>query len=70
MLTPATLNQVANSPAAPLFQAKSILENWLSQHPDCFPPIVINITDGDPTNAADEIRKLKNSDGEVLLFAV
>jgi hypothetical protein len=58
-----------------LGQAKSILEAWLSQHPNCFPPIVINITDGeatdgDPTNAADEIRKLKSSDGEVLLFNV
>jgi hypothetical protein len=56
-----------------LGQAKSIMENWLTQHPDCFPPIVINLTDGeatdgDPTAASDEIRKLKSSDGEVLLF--
>ena len=56
-----------------LGQAKSIVENWLAQHPNCFPPIVINITDGeatdgDPINAAEEIRKLKSSDGEVLLF--
>lgn len=58
-----------------LGQAKSILETWLSQHPNCFPPIVINITDGeasdgDPTGAADEIRKLQSSDGGVLLFNV
>jgi hypothetical protein len=56
-----------------LGQAKSIVENWLTKYPDCFPPIVINLTDGeatdgDPTSAADEIRKLKSSDGEVLLF--
>jgi len=56
-----------------LGQAKSVIETWLSQHPGCFPPIVINITDGeatdgDPTSAADEIRKLKSNDGEVLLF--
>lgn len=56
-----------------LGQAKTIVENWLSQHPNCFPPIVFNFTDGeatdgDPTNAADEIRKLKSSDGDVLLF--
>jgi hypothetical protein len=56
-----------------LGQAKSMVETWLSQHPGCFPPIVINITDGeandgDPTNAAEEIRKLKSNDGEVLLF--
>ncbi len=58
-----------------LGQAKTIVENWLSQHPNCFPPIVINITDGeatdgDPTGAATEIRNLKSSDGEVLLFNV
>jgi hypothetical protein len=58
-----------------LGQAKGIIETWLSQHPNCFPPIVINITDGeatdgDPTNAAEEIRKLKSSDGEVLLFNI
>jgi hypothetical protein len=56
-------------------QAKSIVENWLSQHSNCFPPIVINITDGeatdgDPTGAAEEIRKLKSNDGEVLLFNI
>lgn len=58
-----------------LGQAKAIIETWLSQHPNCFPPIVFNITDGeasdgDPTSAADEIRKLKSSDGEVLLFNI
>ena len=54
-------------------QASSILQRWLSQYPDCFPPIVINITDGeatdgDPSGPADTIRKLKNNDGELLLF--
>src|SRR5439155_27235021 len=56
-----------------LSQAKRVIEGWLGQHESCFPPIVINITDGeatdgDPTGPADEIRKLKRSDGEVLLF--
>jgi hypothetical protein len=58
-----------------LGQAKTIVENWLSQHPNCFPPIIFNITDGeatdgDPTSAASEIRQLKSSDGEVLLFNI
>jgi hypothetical protein len=58
-----------------LGEAKTIVEGWLGQHPNSFPPIVINITDGestdgDPTAAADEIRKLKTNDGEVLLFNV
>lgn len=56
-----------------LAQAQSMLERWLAQHPDCFPPILINITDGeatdgDPSGAADTIRNLRTNDGEVLLF--
>jgi hypothetical protein len=55
--------------------AQRILQGWLAQHPDCFPPIVINITDGeatdgDPSGAAEAIRALSSSDGEVLLFNV
>lgn len=58
-----------------LGQAKTIVENWLTQYPNCFPPIVINITDGeatdgDPTTLASGIRSLKSNDGEVLLFNV
>jgi hypothetical protein len=58
-----------------LGQAKGVIENWLSQHPDCFPPTVINITDGeatdgDPSSAAEQIRQLKSSDGDVLLFNI
>jgi hypothetical protein len=53
--------------------AQRILQGWVAQHPTCFPPIVINITDGeatdgDPSGAADAIRKLSSNDGEVLLF--
>lgn len=52
-----------------------MVETWLSQHPNSFPSIVINITDGeatdgDPTNSADQIRSLRSSDGEVLLFNI
>jgi hypothetical protein len=47
--------------------------NWISAHPDSFPPIVINVTDGEPTDgdpelAAETLRGLATSDGEVLLF--
>jgi hypothetical protein len=53
--------------------AARILQGWLSQHPDCFPPIVINITDGeatdgDPSIGADVITSLRSNDGQVLLF--
>jgi hypothetical protein len=54
-------------------RAHGILSGWLSQHLDCFPPIVIHITDGestdgDPTNVANQIKDLTSSDGNVLLF--
>lgn len=53
--------------------AKTILENWLSQHPNCFPPTILNITDGEPTDgnprsAADSLKQLNSSDGGVLLL--
>jgi hypothetical protein len=56
-----------------LTMAKSILQNWLAQHPDCFPPVAINITDGEatdgnPLSLAQSVRDLASSDGNVLLF--
>lgn len=56
-----------------LTRARDILSGWLGAHPSCFPPIVINITDGestdgDPTNAAETVRGLAGDDGNVLLF--
>ncbi len=55
--------------------AQRIVEGWLTEHPDCFPPIVINITDGEstdgvPLKAAESLRDLTSSDGNVLLFNV
>ena len=56
-----------------LRQAKRIISNWLHQHTGCFPPIVINITDGeatdgDPEDPAEQIRRMSSEDGNVLLF--
>ncbi|MBF0548454.1 MAG: VWA domain-containing protein [Candidatus Riflebacteria bacterium] len=53
--------------------AKTLLQNWISNHSGCFPPIVINIsdgeaTDGDPGPLAEEIKNLSSDDGNVLLF--
>jgi hypothetical protein len=53
--------------------AKNYLEAFLSQYPDCYPPIVINITDGmstdgDPLGAGMVIRSMTSGDGNVLLF--
>jgi hypothetical protein len=58
-----------------LGRAQKIVEQWVSQHPDGFPPIVINITDGettdgDPLKASEQLRALRTSDGNVLLFNV
>jgi len=58
-----------------LTQAHTILSNWLPQHADSFPPIVINITDGEatdgnPTAAATALRALESNDGNVLLFNI
>lgn len=58
---------------AALGQARKVLTAWLDQHPQGFPPIVINITDGestdgDPSAAAASLRDLRTDDGNVLLF--
>lgn len=56
-------------------RAKLTIQTWISQHPDCFPPIVINITDGestdgDPTSLARDLANLSSTDGNVLVFNV
>ncbi len=60
---------------AAMNKAQSILAGWTAQHPDGFPPIVINVTDGestdgDPMAAADGIKALSSSDGGVLLLNI
>jgi hypothetical protein len=56
-----------------LNQAADVLTGFLRGHPHCFPPVVINLTDGQPTDGSPEepaarLRGLSSSDGEVLLF--
>jgi hypothetical protein len=58
-----------------LDQARGILSTFLADHPGAFPPIVINITDGestdgDPTTKAEQLQGLSSDDGNVLLFNV
>lgn len=53
--------------------ARSAVRSWVSDHPDAFPPTVVNITDGestdgDPSSAASALTSLSTSDGNVLLF--
>ena len=56
-------------------EAERILSEWLAAHPDCFPPIVIHITDGeatdgDPTERIRALTNLSSSDGNVMLFNI
>jgi hypothetical protein len=53
--------------------AKSAVSAWVSDHPEAFPPTVINITDGestdgDPSPVAHDLASLSTGDGNVLLF--
>ncbi len=52
--------------------ALATLADFIARVPDCYPPIVVNITDGeansDPEPAAAAVRGLTSSDGAVLLF--
>ena len=56
-------------------EAERIVQGWIDSHPDCFPPIVIHITDGEATDGdpADRLRHLADmtsSDGNVMLFNI
>lgn len=53
--------------------AGRLLKSWCDQYPNSFPPVVINITDGESTDGspsvwAERLRSLRTADGEVLLF--
>lgn len=75
---PTWIDPIANgqTPMCLAFQkAHSLLQNWLPTHQDCYPPIVINITDGeatdgDPSFNAESIKQLSTNDGNVFLFNI
>ena len=53
--------------------AATVMKPWVAAHQASYPPIVINITDGepttgDPTKAARALTKLHSADGDVLLY--
>ena len=53
--------------------ATKVVEEWVSVHPNSFPPTVLHLTDGestdgDPTQAGRKITNLRTSDGSVLLY--
>jgi len=75
---PIWFDPVANNgtPMCQVFrQVRTTVQGWLTDHPDCFPPRVIHITDGessdgDPTEDIRAVTQLSSSDGNVLLFNI
>lgn len=61
-------------------KAKSLLEEWMKEHhdKDCYPPTIINITDGEYNGCSDdemlqeanELKSMFTNDGNVLLFNI
>jgi len=56
-----------------LQQAKQLVNDWIQNHANAFPPIIINLTDGaatdgDPLPIAKDLMNLATTDGNVLLF--
>ncbi|MCP4660858.1 MAG: VWA domain-containing protein [bacterium] len=54
-------------------RALLVLSEWISRHPDCFPPVVINITDGgftdrSPLRTVTAIQQQSTDDGPALVF--
>lgn len=50
-----------------------VASSWCEGHADCFPPIVIHLTDGEstdgsPEQAAEALRSVSTGDGDLLLF--
>jgi hypothetical protein len=55
--------------------AAQSVRSWIDAHPSSFPPVVLNVTDGeatdgDPLRYAQQLRSFATDDGEVLLFNV
>ncbi len=60
---------------AALDRAALLLGGFLAEHPVCYPPLVINLSDGEATDGNPEvpaarIRQLSSDDGSCLLFNV
>ena len=61
-------------------RAKTLLEQWIERHEgkDCYPPTIINITDGEFNGAseetvlqqANELKSMFTNDGNVILFNI
>jgi hypothetical protein len=65
-----------NTPMCEVLQlAESVIAGWVRKNPKSFPPIVINITDGDSTDGipilnAQRIKQIETDNGNALLFNI
>jgi hypothetical protein len=66
---------VGETPMAEAFEmAATIVREWINAHPASFPPVVINITDGEANSlpqakaAAEALSQLETKDGKTLLI--
>ena len=53
--------------------AAEALNDWIADHPDSYPPMVISVTDGEATDGnpvplAEQIMDLETNDGSVLVY--
>jgi hypothetical protein len=58
-----------------LDQTAQTVRRWIDAHPRSFPPVVVNMTDGEATDGeplryAQQLRSFATDDGEALLFNV
>lgn len=58
---------------AAMNRAGQLAASWVKRHPQAFPPVVVNLsdgeaTDGDPAVWASRLRSLGTDDGRLLLF--
>jgi len=56
-------------------EAHRVLQGWIAEHPDSFPPTCIHITDGEatdgnPTDRLNALKSLSTSDGNAMLFNI
>ena len=61
------------SMCAGLSTASEMLEDWCAAHPDAYPPTILHVTDGHPSDGnpepiADRLKRLGTTDGSCLLF--
>lgn len=59
-----------------LGRVKLIVENWVQEHPNSYPPTIINFTDGeanddgDPSAICQALKSVRTNDGDTLVFTL